>query len=350
MRIALYPGDGIGIEVTREAVRALEAARDAFGFGLKTHEFDWGSRLWKRAGRVVPEDYLDALRDFDAVFLGALGDAANAPDHVTLRPLIEMRQSFDQYVCLRPAKLLPGVETPLAGKSPGDIDLVIVRENSEGEYALTGGRVRTGRPHEVAVETSVHTRMGVERIVRYGFELARERRETLTVATKSNALRYGMVLWDEVLVETADAFPDVSAEKCHVDALAMGLVRYPERYDVIVASNLFGDILSDLAGAITGSLGLAPSANLNPEREFPSLFEPVHGSAPDIAGQGIANPIAAIRSVAMMLRFLEEADAAEALDAAVVENLADPSAPRAPDIGGAAGTTEVGEDIARRIR
>ena len=350
MRIALYPGDGIGVEVTREAVRALQAARDVFGFELETHEFNWGSRLWKETGHVVPDDYLDTLRGFDAVFLGALGDPANTPDHVTLQPLIEMRQRFDQYVCLRPAKLLPGVETPLAGKRFGDIDLVVVRENSEGEYAVTGGRVRTGRPHEIALETAVHTRMGVERIMRFGFELARERRETLTVATKSNALRFGMVLWDEVLAELADAFPEVSAEKCHVDALAMRLVQYPERYDVIVASNLFGDILSDLAAAITGSLGLAPSANLNPEREFPSLFEPVHGSAPDIAGQGIANPVAAIRSMAMMLRFLGEPDAADAIETAVVENLADKAAPRAADIGGASGTAEVGDDIARRVR
>lgn len=347
-RIALYPGDGIGVEVARETVKALEAAQSRGGFRLKITEFDWGHRHWKRTGKVVPDNYLDVLAGFDAVFLGAVGDPEHLPDHVTLRPLIEMRQTFDQYACLRPATLLPGVATPLADKRAGEIDMIILRENSEGEYVDAGGFLRHGHVEGLAVQTAIHSHKGVMRIVRYGFELARKRQKRLTMATKSNALGYGMVLWDDILNNVRNDYPDVVAEKCHVDALAMNLVRAPERYDVIVASNLFGDILSDLSGAISGGLGLAPSANINPEKKHPSLFEPVHGSAPDIAGKNIANPIAAIRSAAMMLDFLGEPDAAQALEKAVANNLAD-GLIRTPDIGGTATTTEVGDDVARRI-
>ena len=350
MNIALIPGDGVGVEVTTEAMKALLAADDAFGLDLRLERLDWGSAFLRETGQVTPDDYLDTLRDFDAIYLGALGDPANIPDHVTLRPLIEMRQSFDQYVCLRPGRLLPNVETPLAGKRYGDIDMVVVRENSEGEYVVSGGRVRQGRPAEIAVQTAVHTRLGVERILRYGFDLARTRRNRLTLATKSNALKYGMVLWDDVFAELCAEYPDVNADKFHIDALAMSFVLRPEFFDVVVASNLFGDILSDLAAAVTGGLGLAPSANINPERIYPSIFEPVHGSAPDIAGKGAANPIAAIRSAAMMLDFLNLPEAAAALDSAVIANLADPAAPRTSDIGGSSTTDQVGADIADRIR
>lgn len=350
-RIAVWPGDGIGTDVTAEAVKALGRSQEAFGFGIEATEFPWNCRRAVLQGEntAAPDDFLDRLREFDAVYLGAVGDPAVMPDHISLAPLIRMRQGYDQYVCLRPAKLLPHVRTPLAGKSYGDIDLVVVRENSEGEYTTTGGRFRRDTEQEIAIQTAVHTRRGIHRILSYGFELARRRRGRLALATKSNALAFGMVLWDEVLEELTAEFTDVQVEKCHVDAMTMHFVNCPERFDVVVASNLFGDILSDLAGAISGSLGLAPSANLNPERAFPSLFEPVHGSAPDIVGKGIANPIAAIRSAGLMLDFLGEAAAAEAIEQAVVENLSE-NGPRTPDIGGTAGTADVGDDIARRIR
>ncbi|HEY3297461.1 MAG TPA: tartrate dehydrogenase [Armatimonadota bacterium] len=346
--IAIYPGDGIGIEVTSEAVKVLRAAEKRFGFTLKLTEFDWGSRYWQATGKIAPEGFLEILRPFDAVFLGAVGDPANLPDHVTLIPLISMRQNFDQYACIRPAKLFPGVKTPLEGKAPGSIDILVIRENSEGEYVNAGGVFKHGQPEETAVQTSIHTRKGVERILRYGFNLARTRRKQLTMVTKSNAMNYSMVMWDEILADIAPEFPDVQTEKCHVDAMAMNFVRWPERYDVVVASNLFGDILSDLGGAITGSLGLAPSANINPERKHPSLFEPVHGSAPDIAGKGIANPLAAIRSAAMMLDFLGEVEAARCVEESVAANLAS-NGPRTPDLGGKSTTSEVGDEIAGRV-
>ena len=346
-RIALYPGDGIGVDVTREAVKALRACEKQQGFRLECEEFPWGAHYARtNKDRVVPPDFLDVLAEFDAVFLGAVGDPAVYPDHLTLSPLIEMRQAFDLYACLRPATLLPGVTSPLAGKKPGDIDILIVRENSEGEYAVAGGGMKSGRPDEVSVQTALHTRKGIERILRFGFEEARKRRKRLAMATKSNALKYSMVLWDRIFAEIAQEFPDVQAEKFHVDALTMHFVRTPERFDVVVASNLFGDILSDLAGALVGSLGVAPSANINPERTFPSLFEPVHGSAPDIAGKGIANPVAAIRSAAMMLDFLGESG--KGIEQAVSESLRDGSV-RTPDLGGNASTSDVGDDIVARL-
>jgi len=348
-KIALYPGDGIGIDVTQEAVKALQAAQDKFGFNLETTEFDWGHRYWKKIGEVAPDNFLETLKGFDAIFLGAIGDPANLADHVTLVPLIQMRQQFDQYACIRPATLLPGVECPLVGVSAGDIDMVVVRENSEGEYTNAGGTLRSGTPDEIATQNAIHTRKGVERIIRYAFELARKRRKKMTMTTKSNAMKYSMVMWDRILDEVRGDYPDVESNKFHVDALSMYFVRCPQNFDVVVASNLFGDILSDLGGAITGSLGLAPSANINPERKFPSLFEPVHGSAPDIAGKGIANPIAAIRSAAMMLDFLGEADAARLIESAVHANLKSGTV-RTPDLGGKSTTIEVGNDIARHIK
>ncbi len=347
--IALYPGDGIGREVVPEAVKSLDAASAACGFGLNYSEFDWGCDYYEKKGKVAPDDYLDTLRGFDAIYLGALGDPERLPDHVTLRPLIEIRQSFDQYACLRPAALLPGVVTPLADRQAGEIDILVLRENSEGEYLDVGGFFKRQFEDGVAVQVAMHSRKGIERVLRYGFELAGQRRKRLTMTTKSNALKYGMVFWDDVFEQVKQDYPDIRADKCHVDALAMNFVRWPDKYDVVVASNLFGDILSDLAGAISGGLGLAPSANVNPEKDFPSLFEPVHGSALDIAGKNMANPIAAIRSAAMMLDFLGEREAAILMDRAVESSLESGSAKTA-DLGGTATTVEVGDDVAGRLR
>ena len=288
-RLALYPGDGIGPEVTDAAAAVLSAVKDKTRtFELACERFDWGMPHFERHGRVAPEDFLETLRGFDAIFLGAVGWPARLPDHITLTPLIRLRQAFDLYACVRPARTFKGVRGPLRSDEP--IDVVVVRENSEGEYVDNGGTLAVNTPHEVALQTAVHTRRGVDRILRFSFALARTRRRRLTMITKSNAQRYAYVLWDKLLTEIASEFQDVAIEKLHIDAATLELVRRPHTFDVVVGSNLFGDILSDLTGGITGSLGLNPSANLNPERRFPSLFEPVHGSAPDIAGQGHCQP------------------------------------------------------------
>eukprot|EP00727_Mastigamoeba_balamuthi_P011731 m51a1_g7180 putative tartrate dehydrogenase (364) ;mRNA; r:82610-83955 len=337
-RVLVYGGDGIGPDVVDEGVKCLRAAESCVGgFRLLLRPVDWGTRYWRAHGltSVVPDDFLDVIRaECDAL-----------PDHVTLAPLVQMRQRLGQYICLRPARTSAGVPRALAGSAP--VDLVVVRENSEGEYSGVGECAHGGSPDEVAREVAVHTRRGIERTCRYAFELARSRRKRVTLATKSNTLKYGMVLWDAVFEEVAQAFPDVRASRCHVDALCADFVRKPQNFDVVVGSNLFGDILSDLAGAVVGGLGLAPSANINPERQFPSMFEPVHGSAPDIAGRGIANPIGAIRAAAMMLDFLGEREAARVVDRAVEESLRE--GPRTPEIGGYATTSQVGNDIAARI-
>lgn len=346
-RVAVYPGDGIGPEVIEQALRVLERAQPLGEFRLDWTTIPWGADYHQRHGRVVPDDFLQTLSSFDAIFLGALGWPAAIPDSVTLAPLVSIRQSFDQYACVRPTKLLPGVTSLLAGKSAGDIDLVVIRENSEGEYVDVGGRFRRGQPGEHAVQTAIHSRGGIERVLRYGFALAQRRRRRLTMITKSNALKYGYVLWDEVLEEIAAEFPDVTSDRQHCDAAAMNLVRCPQQFDVIVASNLFGDLLTDLAGAIGGGLGLSPSANINPQRTYPSMFEPVHGSAPDIAGKGIANPIAAILSAAMMLDFLGQTAAAKAIEAAVEKALAEGH--KTPDLGGDLSTSEMGEAIAEKL-
>ncbi len=346
-RIALYPGDGIGPEVLDASLPVLEAAAErAGGFAFEFVRFPWGADYYFEHGRTAPEDFLEVLRPFDAIYLGALGDPGRIPDHITLDPLMRMRQGFDQYACLRPCRLFRGVPSPLA--RPGDIDLVVVRENSEGEYSICGGRVRRDEPEEVAIQTAVHSRRGVERILRFGFELARTRRRQLTMITKSNALRYGMVLWDEVLEALRPEYADVEADRMHIDAAAMDFVRRPARFDVVVASNLFGDILSDLAGAIIGGLGLAPSANINPPRRCPSMFEPVHGSAPDIAGRGIANPVTQILSGATMLEWLGEAVAAGMIRRAVDEALA--SGARTPDLGGRLTTVQMAEAVRRCVK
>jgi tartrate dehydrogenase/decarboxylase / D-malate dehydrogenase len=345
-RIALYPGDGIGPEVLDAAVAVLDAAqRRSRSFHLDYARFDWGMPHFDRLGQVAPDDFLATLRGFDAIFLGAVGWPARLPDHVTLAPLIRLRQAFDLYACTRPARTFPGVPGPLSSTAP--IDLVVVRENSEGEYVDNGGVLAAGTPNEVALQTAVHTRRGVERILRFAFDLARTRRRRLAMITKSNAQRYAYVLWDRLLAELTPKFADVAVEKLHIDAATLELVRRPQTFDVIVGSNLFGDILSDLTGGITGSLGLNPSANLNPERKFPSLFEPVHGSAPDIAGQGVANPTGAILSAAMMLDWLGEADGAAAIRAAVERALS--GRHLTPDLGGTLTTTQMTDAIVQHL-
>ena len=346
-RIALYPGDGIGIEVTDATAAVLEAVADRMRtFQLGFTSFDWGVGYYERHGRVVPADYLTTLRGFDAIFLGAVGWPAKLPDNVTLRPLIELRQTFDQWACVRPARTFRGVPGPLVAAP--EIDLVVIRENSEGEYLDVGGRFHAGAPEEFAVQSALHTRRGITRALRFGFELARQRRRKLTMATKSNAQRHAFLLWEEILADLQKEFADVAVDHQHIDALCMNFVRRPQVFDVIVASNLFGDILTDLSGAITGGLGLNPSANLNPERKAPSLFEAVHGSAPDIAGRGIANPTGAILAGAMMLDWLGETAAAQAVQAAVQRIFAAGAA--TADLGGTLSTAEFTQRVIAEIR
>jgi tartrate dehydrogenase/decarboxylase/D-malate dehydrogenase len=346
-RIACIPGDGIGIEVAAAARTVLDAAAARHGFELAWTEFDWSCQRYLHNGAMMPADGLDQLREHDAVFLGAVGFPGVA-DHVSLWGLlIPIRRSFAQYVNLRPVRLLPGVPSPLAGCGQQDVDMVVLRENSEGEYSQIGGRHGQGS-NEFAVQESVFTRRGVERIARYAFELARGRRRRVCSATKSNGIVHTMPFWDEIVASVAAEYPDIAYEQMHIDALAARMVLAPDRFDVIVGSNLFGDILSDLAAALAGSLGVAPSGNINPEREFPSMFESVHGSAPDIAGRGIANPVAQILAGAMMLDHLGEQSAADAIrtgvDAVLAERIAVP-----PDLGGHADTDEVATAVAATV-
>jgi len=348
--IAVIPGDGIGNEVVPEAVRVLDAVGEiAASFKLKYEHFPWGCEYYLKHGEMMARDGLDILRPFDAILFGAVG-FPTVPDHVSLRGLrLPICQGFEQYVCYRPSVLLPGVRSPLAGKRPGDIDFVVIRENTEGEYAGAGGRSHQGLPIEVAVQTAVFTRVGVERVVRYAFQLARRRRRKLVSATKSNAQTHALTLWDEVADAVSREFPDVAMERVLIDALAARFVLAPESLDVVVASNLFGDILTDLGAAICGSMGLAPSGNINPEREYPSMFEPVHGSAPDIVGKRIANPVAQIESGAMMMEHLGEKAAADLIVAAVRAVLAEGRA-LTPDLGGTARTSEVTEAVLAKVR
>lgn len=347
-RIAVIPGDGIGTEVTSAATAVLDAAAQSYGFSIEWTDLDWSCARYLENGEMMPSDGLDILSAHDAIFLGAVGDP-RVSDHVSLWGLlIPIRQGFEQYVNLRPVRLLPGVESPLAGRSGKDINIVIVRENCEGEYSRIGGRHKLGTGQELAAQESVFTRRGVERVIRFAFQEAARRRGQVTSATKSNGLLYTMPFWDEIFAEVAAEYRDVPSDQCHVDALAARFVLDPQRVDVVVASNLFGDILSDLAAAIAGSLGLAPSGNINPERTYPSMFESVHGSAPDIAGMGIANPVAQILAGAMMLRHLGEVDAADAVASAVEATLTCPDL-RTRDLGGSATTSEVAAAVAARI-
>ncbi len=341
-RIAVIGGDGIGPEVIDQAIQVIDAAlRVESGAALAWNRLPWSSDYYKQTGTMMPADGWDVLRRHDAVFLGAIG-SPDVPDHITLHGLLlPMRRRFDQYVNLRPAYLFDGVPCPLRDKAPGSIDMMVYRENTEGEYAPIGGRLYQGTPNEVAIQTNTFTRRGCERIMRAAFEGARKRpRKKVTSITKSNAQQFGMVLWDEVFRTVAKEYPDVQSSSLLVDAAAMDFVRKPQEFDVVVASNLFGDILTDLGGAITGSIGLAASANINPERTYPSMFEPVHGTAPDIAGKGIANPLAAILSGGMMLDFLGLEKAGNAIRRAVAAMLKEGKV-RAPDLGGKAGTVEV---------
>jgi tartrate dehydrogenase/decarboxylase/D-malate dehydrogenase len=346
--IAVIPGDGIGQEVVPEGIRVLDAAGARFGLAFQWDEFPWSCAYWAKTGKMMPEDGLDRIRHHDAIFLGAVG-FPGVPDHVSLWGLlIKIRRGFDQYANVRPVRLMPGVPSPLAGREPGDIDFIVVRENSEGEYSTLGGRSFEGTDGELVVQESVFTRRGIDRIMRYAFEIARTRpKKHLTWATKSNGIFHSMPFWDERAEAIASEYPDVRADKYHVDILTAHFVRHPDWFDVVVGSNLFGDILSDLGPACTGTIGIAPSANLNPERKFPSLFEPVHGSAPDISGKNIANPIGQIWSGAMMLEHLGHPEAAAAVMAAIEIVLRE--GPRTPDMGGRASTQEVGRAVAAAL-
>jgi tartrate dehydrogenase/decarboxylase/D-malate dehydrogenase len=347
-KIAVIPGDGIGLEVVPEGIRVLEAAAERFGFSCTWQNFDWSCEIYRRTGRMMPGDGLDQLCPYDAIFLGAVGHP-DVPDHISLWGLlIPIRRRFRQYVNLRPVILLEGLDSPLKNVRPGQIDMVIVRENNEGEYSEIGGRLYAGTDDELAIQQSIFTRRGVDRILRYAFQLARKRKSHVTSATKSNGIIHTMPYWDERFHAIAQEFPDVRTDQYHIDILTAHFVRHPDWFDVVVGSNLFGDILSDLGPAVVGSIGIAPSANLNPGREFPSMFEPVHGSAPDIAGQGIANPIGQIWSGAMMLRHLGEEEAAQAVEQAIAKVLAN-SKVRTPDIGGKSTTKEMGEVIEREV-
>jgi tartrate dehydrogenase/decarboxylase/D-malate dehydrogenase len=350
-KIAVIPGDGVGKELAPEGVRVLDAAASVCGsFRLGYEYFPWGCEYWLEHKRMMPENGLALLKPFDAIYFGAVGYPALVPDDVSLHGLLlEIRLGFEQYVCLRPSSLLPGVASPLAGKKPGDIDFIVVRENTEGEYAGAGGRVHRGHPSELALETSVFTRVGVTRIIRYAFELARTRpRRFLSSVTKSNAQKHTLTFWDEIFDEVAKDYPDIKTERVLVDAMAARFVLRPESLDVIVASNLFADILTDIGGAITGSLGLAASSNINPERDYPSMFEPVHGSAPDIAGKGIANPIAMAASGAMMLDFLGEKRAAGLIDGAIAAVTAEGRI-LTPDLGGTATTSRMADALIEKV-
>ncbi len=341
-RIAVIGGDGIGAEVIDQAVPVADAAlRHEPKSALEWTRLPWSSAFYKKTGRMMPEDGWDILQQHDAILFGAIG-APDVPDHIPVHNLLlPMRRRFDQYINLRPACNFEGTPCPLRDKAPGSIDMLVYRENTEGEYAPCGGRLYQGTAHEVAVQSNIFTRRGIERILRAAFEGARKRRKKLTSITKSNAQQFGMVLWDEVFHAVRGDYPDVQAASLLVDSAAMDFVRKPETFDVVVASNLFGDILTDLSAVVTvGSLGLASSANVNPERSFPSLFEPVHGSAPDIAGQGIANPLAAILSVALMFDHLGLDRSAAAVRRAVAEVLR-AGRPRTPDLGGDARTADV---------
>ncbi len=347
-KIAVIPGDGIGKEVVPEGLRVLEAAGRRFDLKFSLKHFDWSCETYAKTGKMMPDDGLDQLRPFDAIFLGAVG-YPGIPDHISLWGLlIPIRRSFEQYVNLRPVRLLKGVESPLKNAQPGQIDFCVVRENNEGEYSDVGGRIFQGTDEEIAMQQTIFTRRGVDRIMRFAFELARKRKSHLTSATKSNGIIHTMPFWDERFHIIGKEYPDVRTDQYHIDILTAHFVRHPDWFDVVVGSNLFGDILSDLGPAVAGSIGIAPSANLNPERKYPSMFEPVHGSAPDIAGKGIANPIGQIWSGAMMLRHFGEGAAADAVEKAIEDVLANPEF-RTPDVGGTATTEIVGKAIAGRV-
>src|SRR6516165_691964 len=350
-RIAVIPGDGIGKEVVPEGLRALEAAARKFGIAFQWDEFPWSCDYYAKHGRMMPEEWFELIHKHDAIFFGAVGWPATVPDHISLwGSLIQWRRGFDQYVNLRPCRLMPGVASPLANRKSGEVDFVVVRENTEGEYSSVGGRMFEGTEREMVFQETVFTRKGVDRILKFAFELAQKRpAKHVTSATKSNGISITMPYWDERFRAMAARYPGIRTDQYHIDILSAHFVQRPQIFDVVVGSNLFGDILSDLGPAVCGTIGIAPSANINPERAYPSLFEPVHGSAPDIAGKGIANPIGQIWSGAMMLDFLGQADAANAVVSAIERVLADARAPKTPDLGGKATTADLGRAIAAVI-
>ena len=348
-RIAVIPGDGIGKEVVPEGIRVLEAAGRRFGFDFEWTTFDWSCERYTKTGSMMPDDGLEQLRRFEAIFLGAVG-FPGVPDHVSLWGLlIPIRRGFQQYINLRPVRLLPGVRSPLAGRTAADIDMVIVRENNEGEYSEIGGRLYRGTAEELAVQVAMFTRKGCDRVIRYAFDQAMKRqRKHLTSATKSNGIIHSMPYWDERFAAMAKNYPEVRTAQFHIDILTAHFVQHPDWFDVVVASNLFGDILSDLGPAVAGSIGIAPGGNINPEKEYPSMFEPVHGSAPDIAGKGIANPVAQIWTGAMMLDHLGHEDAGRSVVQAI-ERVVQEGKVLTRDLGGTASTSEVGKAVAALI-
>jgi len=347
--IALVPGDGIGPEVVSATMPLFESVADDHGFEINSTKYDWGTEYYLEHGEMMPSDGLAQLKPHDSILLGAVGHPS-VPDHITLNGLLlPIRKGFNQQVCRRPSVLFEGIDSPLRGYGGGDIDFVVFRENTEGEYADVGGREHVGFDHEVAVQAAVFTKEGTEAIVRAAFEAASEREGLVTSITKSNAQAYSMVFWDDVVEEVAADYPDVELERLLVDAASMDLIRRPHEFDVLVASNLFGDIITDIGAIITGSMGLAPSANINVTDAYPSMFEPVHGSAPDIVGEGVANPLATVLSGSMLFDHLGESTASTALWSAVADQLADESAPRTPDLGGDAGTADVVADLQNRL-
>ena len=352
-RIAIIAGDGIGTEVMPEGIRALEATAKRFNLDLEFTTFEFGScDYYLEHGKMLPDDWFEQLKGFDALFYGAVGWPDKVPDHISLwGSLLQFRRRFDQYINLRPCKLMPGIKSPLAGRKPGDIDFYVVRENTEGEYSSVGGKMFEGTDREVVIQDTVMTRTGVDRVLKYAFELAQTRpRKKLTSATKSNGISITMPYWDERVVEMAKGYPEIAVDKFHIDILTANFVLHPDWFDVVVGSNLFGDILSDLGPACTGTIGIAPSANINPEGNFPSLFEPVHGSAPDIAGKGIANPIGQIWSGAMMLEHLGYKEAGDAIVTAIEEVLSEGDATvLTRDVGGEGTTASLGKAIADHI-
>ena len=356
-RIAAIAGDGIGTEVMPEGLRVLDAACRRFGIAVQVEEFDFANcEYFARHGQMMPDDWKDQIGSHDAIFFGAVGWPATVPDHVSLwGSLLKFRRDFDQYVNLRPARLMPGIRSPLVDRqgqplAPGAIDMLIVRENTEGEYSAVGGRMYEGTDREIVMQQTIMSRQGVDRVLKFAFDEAMKRpRKKLTSATKSNGIAITMPYWDERVEAMSRQYPEVAVDRFHIDILTAHFVQRPQHFDVVVASNLFGDILSDLGPACTGTIGIAPSANLNPTRAWPSLFEPVHGSAPDIAGKGVANPIGQIWSAALMLDFLGHRAAHDAILAAIESALADPHAPRTADLGGRAGTAEVGQAIAQVV-
>ena len=349
--IAVIPGDGIGKEVVPEGLRVLKAAQERFDLGFAFTEHDFASAdYYVKHGQMLPDDWKDKLSDCDAIFFGAVGWPEIVPDHISLwGSLIQFRREFDQYVSLRPARAMPGVPLPLANREPGDIDMMIVRENTEGEYSTVGGKMFAGTEREIVMQETVMSRQGVDRILKYAFELARARGGKLTSATKSNGISITMPYWDERVAEMAKSYPDIAVDKYHIDILTAQFVLHPDWFDVVVASNLFGDILSDLGPACTGTIGIAPSGNINPDGTHPSLFEAVHGSAPDIAGKGIANPVGQIWAAAMMLDHLGAREAGAAIVSAIESVLSDPSS-RTVDLGGTADTVACGKAIADAVR